>query len=191
MPYFGPSESQSIAEHGHVASGGVALYRSLREGIAWYRAEWQGALPSRLHEGWSTVEPDDALGTPAWSERFRRYLLASSRDPVRSALAEMARGGLGERVAARFLFRLACLDFDLRAAGLAMGGCEHEVRHARCEVPALPLGPEYVGFYADRALARLRERMERLPQRGRPSGARIVERPAWMDRAGVGGGQGG
>jgi hypothetical protein len=111
------------------------------------------------------VGDHDVLGGPAWSKRFEAYLLESPRDPLRIAWAEMSRGSMFDRAGARFLFCLASCDFDPRAAGLAM--CDAQGR-------ALVL-PEFSSWYAEKAIDRLRERMDRLPDREKPSGARILE----------------
>lgn len=141
MPYIGPSESQAIAE----AQVRVSVYRGARDALSWFKDEWQAPIPERLHR--HQVDDGDRLGGPALSERFRRYLLDPPRDDLRRAMLEMATGSLFERVAAHYLFALACRDFDPAAAGLSMSP---------------PLMPEYSTYYAEKAVARLRERMERV-----------------------------
>jgi len=193
VPHIGPSESQSIAEAQArtVAPfpGRSPRYRSVSQALAWFRAEWQASLPQRIHEGWSSVEPDDALGAPAFTQRFLRYLLAGDdgqqRDPLRSALARMRRSGsVFERCGALYLFVLACSDFDPETAGKRMGGrciCQQPEHHERqCPVRTSPILAEYVVWYCEKALERLAEVMEQ-PQRRQ---GRAVERPHWMDRIG-------
>lgn len=165
--YQGPSESQSIAIHG-TRRATSPMYRDVRNAIGWFRFHWTASLPRRLHEGFSTVEPDDVLGAPAWSDRFRRFLTEPSHDPIRQAFDTMARGSLFDRCGAQFLFRLACLDFEPTSAGLAM---------------TPPLLPEYATWYAEKAIARLSQVLARLPEREKPTGARLVDGPppAWIE----------
>src|SRR3990167_7330403 len=109
---IGISESQATAEHGHNRVSTTPMYRELREALTWFRAEWQDALPRRLHEtDPAAIEAGDSLGGAAWTERWRNYLMGEPRDPLRRALAVMLRGPLFDRIGAQFLFRLACLDF--------------------------------------------------------------------------------
>lgn len=163
--YQGPSESQSIAVHGPRSTS--PMYRDVRNAISWFRFHWTGSLPRRLHEGYSTVEPDDALGAPAWTARFRTFLTEASHDPIRQAFETMAHGSLFDRCGAQFLFRLACLDYEPERAGLAM---------------TPPLLPEYATWYAEKAITRLAEVLNHLPEREKPSGARFVAGPppAWI-----------
>ena len=144
MPYIGISESQSSAE---AEVPQVALYADLRAQLAWFRTEWQAALPEKLHLNASQVDDGDHLGGPAMTRRFRDYLTETPRDPLRQAMAEMTKGGLLESSAARFLFVLACQDFDVVAAGYAVRP---------------PITAEYASYYADKAIGRLRERMRML-----------------------------
>jgi len=170
----GISESQAIAQ----AMPQVALHRRLRDALVQFRDLWQEGIPERLHESADHVEPGH-LGGPVMTDRFRRWLLDGPRTPMRLALAEMARGGLADRAGARFLFVLACRDFDVRSAGLAMARCRClDVRHARpadCPAWALPIGPEHVAWYAERAIARALEIMAR-PSRPR-SLYRVCDEP--------------
>ena len=213
-PYIGPSESQAAAEaqaRSATASRPVAgrpvrpvrpvqVYRDLHDALAWFRDAWQDSIEpvQRLHEGFSSVEPGDHHGGPAWHRRFVRYLLdgAEHYDPVRRAWAEMRyKGNLAERTGAAFLFIVACRDFDLRSAGLEMAGhcvcdqvhlpecaCEDPAKgrhqHGPCTDPAMPLFEEYAGWFAERAIARLRWHLDH------PPAARPVGRAEWMDRLG-------
>lgn len=150
-------------------------HRSLREALEWFRAEWQAALPVRLHEGWDSVEPGDVLGAPAWTHKWRLWLSsvdpgddAVPMDPLRRAHMAMTMSeSLWERAGAAYLFRLGCLGFDPLSAGRNMPD-------------RLPV--TYTAWYAEKAIDRLRERMEQ--ERHRPPGR--VERPEWMDRLHIG-----
>lgn len=165
-----PSESQSIAE---AQDRRPRLYRDLSAELAWFRTEWQADLPRRLHESASQVESEDHLGGPRMTDRFAAYIasgvvwlpherpdgevemealrLESPRGRVRHALAAMATSkSLLERVDARFLFALACRDFDVVAAGLSL---------------TPPIMPEHVPFYAQTGIRWLRERMEGMERR--------------------------
>lgn len=212
-PYIGPSESQSAAEAARPARSPAARsafgirpplpvirFRELHDAIAWFRDAWQDVLSrvDRLHEGWSTVEPGDHNGGPAWTDRFARFVVqgAESYDPLRMAWARMRfSGGLQERTGAAFLFVLACRDFDLRSSGMAMFGhcvCPQvhlprctcadpergRHRHGPCPTPAQPLFEEYVGWVALCAISRLRDLVEAPPE------PREVEQPGWMRRMG-------
>lgn len=213
-PYIGPSESQAAAEAearpatiARAAAGRtlrpvrpVQVYRDLHDALAWFKAAWQDAMEpvQRLHEGFSSVEPGDHQGGPAWHRRFVRFLVVGAEhyDPVRVAWAHMRYGGtLAERTGAAYLFVVACRDFDLRSAGLEMAGhcvCSRihlpgcacadpdkgKHQHGACPEPALPLGEEYAAWFAERAIDRLRWRLEH------PPAARPVERAEWMDRLG-------
>ena len=140
------------------------MYRELRDALSWFRAEWQADIPTRLHEGWSTVEPGDAWGAPAWTARFRRYLLTGGTPypgTTRYGLYRMSRGNLLERVGAVYLFKLACLDFEPGLAAMAM---------------TPPLLPEYAPYYCQHALGRLAQVM------AMPEPLREVPRKEWMDR---------
>jgi len=153
-------------------------YRDLREALDWFRAEWQAALPSRIHEH-GAVAPGDLLGGPAWTHRFSAWLsegdapdegapVRPPRDPLRRALWSMSRGSsLWDNAGAAFLFRLACLGYDVERTAAAMPD---------------PLGHLYCGWYAEKAIGRLREVMaqeqRRLPAR--------VDRLEWMDRLHIG-----
>lgn len=151
-------------------------HRSLREALEWFRAEWQAALPVRLHEGWDSVEPGDVLGAPAWTLKWRNWLSsvdpgdgeAPLYDPLRRAhMALTMSDSLWDRAGAAFLFRLGCLGFDPMCA-------------ARNMPDTLPTA--YVAWYTEKAIDRLRERMakERTKEPGK------VERPEWMDRLHIG-----
>lgn len=204
--YIGLSESQSAA----IAAAPpirrarpplpVIKHRELHDAVGWFRDAWQDALTrvDRLHEGWSSVEPEDQNGGPAWHRRFARFVLVGPEtyDPFRIAWARMRyTGGRAERAGAAFLFVLACRDFDLRTAGLAMAGhcvcpqthlpecaCADPARgkhqHGPCSSPSLPLFEEYVGWFAVGAIARLRDLLDHPPD---PT---PVDRPGWMERTG-------
>lgn len=151
-------------------------HRSLREALEWFRAEWQAALPVRLHEGWDSVEPGDVLGAPAWTHKWRTWLASvdpadksvPTMDPLRRAHMAMTMSeSLWERAGAAFLFRLGCLGFDPISAGRNMPD-------------VLPV--TYTAWYTEKAIDRLRERIGQ--ERSKPPGR--VERPEWMDRLGIG-----
>jgi hypothetical protein len=178
----------------------VHVHRELHDALAWFKETWETTLDrvGRLHEGWSTVEPGDRWGTPAWTDRFRRFIVegAETYDPVRMAWARMRfGGGLTDRAGGVFLFILACRDLDVAAAGLAMGGhclckpvhvrtcrCEDPARrghqHGPCPNPSQPLFEEYAAWFAERAIDRLRWYLEHEPE------PRPLDRPAWMERIG-------
>lgn len=174
-------------------------WRSLREAMEWFRAEWQDVLPRRLHEGWSTVEDRDRLGGPTWDERFKSYVFRADGkpneqvEPLREAFAVMRlKGSMFERIGAAYLFALASMDFDINAAALAMGGhcfCLWDVpdkgltmtppHHGRpCPMPSAVLMPEYAGWYTEKAIDRLRERTLQILRRP----PRAIEKPEWIDR---------
>lgn len=213
-PYIGKSEAQAAAEaearperspQARSAFGirpplPVLRFRELHDALAWFKDAWQDALSrvDRLHEGWSTVEPGDHNGGPAWTDRFARFVVqgAESYDPLRMAWARMRfHGGLQERTGAAFLFLLACRDFDLRSSGMAMFGhcvcpqvhlprctCTDPERgrhqHGPCPTPTQPLFEEYVGWVALCAISRLRDLVETPPE------PREVAQPGWMRRIG-------
>lgn len=182
--------------------GIMAAWPSLRAAIGWFRREWQGALPRAMHEGADTVEPEDALGAPALTDRWRSYLLGQAGtgdapEPIRQALRDMATGdNRYERCAAAFLFTMACLDFDPTTAGLRVKGhcmCDPErdedgrflTPHAAvrgCVMRILPLSPEFAPYYAQQAIDRLRERVVKLEKRG----PRALPEPEWKGRLGIG-----
>ncbi len=173
-------------------------WSSLREAMDWFRREWQDVLPRRLHEGWSTVEDKDLLGGPTWDDRFKDYVFRSDGrageqvEPLREAFAVMRlKGNSFERIGAAYLFALASMDFDINGAALAMGGhcfCLWDVpdkgitmtppHHGKpCPMPSAPLMPEYAGWYAEKAIDRLRERTLAILRRP----PRAVEKPDWID----------
>jgi hypothetical protein len=163
----------------------------LRTRLAWYRAIVAADAPLKLHHmdiGW------DATGAPSMTRAFVRYITEEASQ-LQQALATMARGGPSDRTGALYLYLLACSDFDPVTAGQRMVGCHHTPRCAddpgsealrramvpiTCSAPLLPLPDSYAPWYAEKALARLRERLAAKPP------ARKVTRPAWMDRAGIG-----
>lgn len=176
----------------------VVKYRELHDALEWFRDAWETApgKVERLHT--AQVNDGDEWGGPEWHRRFVRFLVdgPETYDAVRMAWARMRyTGGLADRTGAAFLFVLACRDFDLRSSGLAMLGhcvcpqihlpechCENPGRvrhqHGVCPSPSQPLFEEYCAWFAERAIARLRELVES-PPRDQP-----VDRPAWMDRIG-------
>ena len=178
----------------------VVKYRELHDALAWFRDAWETALVpvDRIHEGYSHAGDDHNMGGPAWHQRFVRFLVdgPETYDQLRMAWARMRyNGGLTERTGAAFLFVLACRDFDLRTSGLAMLGhcvcpqvhlpechCDDPGRgrhqHGACPSPSQPLFEEYVAWFAERSINRLRELVEDPPD---PA---PLARPAWMDRIG-------
>ena len=130
-------------------------HASLRDALAWFRWEWQAAMPTVMH---THVEDIGALGGPAWAERFKACLMGRRLrdqpesdaegpmlDPFRACWATMwAKGSLSDQVVAMFLFRLACLDFDWVTTGRTM-------------TPPIP--DAYLTVYVERAIDRLRERL--------------------------------
>lgn len=200
-PRIGPSESQSRA----LAAGRtrrdplpVVKYRELHDALAWFRDVWDAAASrvDRLHT--SQLVDGDGWGAPEWHSRFVRFIVdgAETYDPVRMAWARMRyTGGLPDRTGAVFLFVLACRDLDVRKAGLEMLGhcvcprvhlpdcrCDDPERgrhqHGACPSPSQPIFEEFVAWYAERAIARLRWHVENPPE------ARPRERPEWMNRIG-------
>jgi hypothetical protein len=96
--------------------------------LRWYRTEWQAELGSgRIH-----VQATDPGGDPDWHQRFRDLMAFTESDagnddiqsmrrfPLRWALRSMSRGGRRGHRRARFLFVLACQDFDVHAAARAI-----------------------------------------------------------------------
>ena len=99
--------------------------------LRWYRHEWHAEMGSgRIH-----VAITDAGGDPDWNERFRSlmtYPPEASTDvpgdemsrmrsfPLRWHLRSMARGGKHGYRRARFLFVLACQNFDVLSAARAV-----------------------------------------------------------------------
>lgn len=204
--HIGPSESQSAAmaqgrpvRRPQRPALPVAKHAEVHAALAWFRDVWASTVDvARIHEGFASVEPGDQNGGPAWHRRFVRFIVEGPEtySPVRMAWARMRyRGGLTDRTGAVFLFVLACRDFDLRSAGLEMlGHCvcpaihlpecgcadpeQGRHQHGACPSPSQPLFEEFVPWYAERAINRLREKLDEEPP------ARTVERPAWMDRIG-------
>jgi len=139
------------------------IYRDLRVALEWFKEEWQTDLPEKLHEASVHVSELDHLGGPSMTERFLHYLdsgvlwvgdevwrLERAHGRLRQVLTDMARGSFIERRAARFLFVLACQDFDPERAGMAM-------------TPRLT--SDYSPYYTEKVIARLRERMEQAEER--------------------------
>lgn len=150
-------------------------HRSLALALAWFRAEWQASSPWRLHEHDEEWQKGDVLGAPAWTERWKTWLMevdpddpTPARDPLRRAhLLLRSSESPFDNAGADYLFRLACLDFDMERAALSM-------------VP--PIALPYIPWYAEKAIDRLRERMEAEHHRQAPT----VPRPEWMARLGIG-----
>jgi hypothetical protein len=151
-------------------------HRSLREALEWFRDEWTATHPPKLHEDGETSEPDDVLGAPAWTLRWKRWLSSVDPadpdvpmyDPLRRAHMSLTMSeSLWDRSGAAFVFRLACCGFDPLAAARNMPD---------------PLPVTYVAWYTEKAIDRLREVVAR--ERTRQPGK--VERPEWMDRLGIG-----
>jgi hypothetical protein len=175
-------------------------YRDLHDALDWFRDAWETALTpvARIHEGYTHVADGDHLGGPAWHRRFIRFLVVGAEhyEPVRMAWARMRYSGwLEDRTGAAFLFVLACRDFDVRSAGLEMLGhcvcarvhlpectCSEPDRgrhqHGPCPSPSQPIFEEYVAWYTERAIGRLRWHIEH------PPAPRLLDRPEWMDRIG-------
>lgn len=100
---------------------------SLAALLKWFRTEWQAEMGSgRIH-----VRDTDAGGDPDWHARFRALVelpkvkdgdpvewtgSSSTSLPLRYHLRNMARASHRGRTRAEFLFRLACLDFDVMVA---------------------------------------------------------------------------
>lgn len=140
-------------------------HATLRLALDWFRTEWQAALPSKMHET-DAVEPQSDWGAPAWTDHFRGWIDGPT-DHLRRALAGMVNGNLSERMGAVYLFRLACLDFDILLAASRMEP---------------PLADAYAAWYTEKAIGRLRERVRTVKE----APARPIDRPEWMDRLGIG-----
>lgn len=152
--------------------------KSLLHLVRWFRAEWQAEMGSgRIH-----VRDTDAGGDPEWHARFKAIVEIPVKQgdplewvgsqaphlPMRFYLWKMAKGSERGRRRARFLFRLACTDFDWletarRTSNLAKSMDEH--------------GVDWAEDYAETCLRRLwamyadPERTE-ADQHGRPVGPR-------------------
>lgn len=148
-------------------------YRDLAIALAWFKDEWQASTILRLHD-----IQDDPNGAPEWTERWKRWLEAHDPardaddpwpwDPLRRAhLAMRASDSAFDRAGADYLFRLACLGFDMERAALAMDP---------------PLALPFIAWYAEKAIDRLREKV----QAARTKPASIVPRPEWMARLRIG-----
>lgn len=89
---------------------------ALQELLRWFREAWSAEMPVRLHD--RGTEDD---GAPHWHAAFRSYLTGNEwatdqdgtiRRPIRAHWSQMAgSSGRGGR-RARYLFVLACSDFD-------------------------------------------------------------------------------
>jgi len=151
----GLSESQSQAVYGVAPREPFTPWRSLRLALDDFRAAWQEGIPSKLHESSEVVEPDSVLGAPRMTDRFHAFIEEAPRTPMRRAVQRMIDSmNLTDRVGGRYLFALACRDFDVFAAGLSL---------------TPPLMPEYAPWYAERAIRRADEVSEQVErQRERP-----------------------
>jgi hypothetical protein len=194
---YGQSQVRAQAERMSV----VNEWPAYRSAVGWFKREWQGALPRALHIA-GAVEPEDAYGAPALTDRWRSYLYGQvgsgdTPEPIRAAMGAMAvSGNRYERCAAAFLFVMACMDFDAGKAGLHVSRhclCEPErdesgrflTPHANtraCVMRILPLSPEYAPYYAQQAIERLRERVVMVE--GRPQ--RALPEPEWKSRLQIG-----
>lgn len=150
-------------------------HRSLRLALDWFASEWTASLPVRLHKA-------DVAGdaSPEWSDRWKTWLTAHDEgwkpgedvpppfDPVRRAWLSLRRStSMFDMFVAEYLFRLASMGFDMRAAAVTMDP---------------PLAVPYIPGYTEKAIDRLRERIE--GERRKPPAA--VSRPEWMDRLSIG-----
>lgn len=172
------SEERAQAERMQIES----QWRELRDALAWFRREWTGALPRTLHRSASHVEPGDVQGAPELTDPWRAYIARvdgaeRDPDPIRAAIRSMVTGpNRYDRVGARYLFALACADFDPVKAGQEMHGVcvclsreEHDgspaegIRPAPC--PTLPLSDEYSPWYTVQAIERLRQVVSRRAKR--------------------------
>ena len=88
--------------------------------LAWYRYEVEGGIPRTLHKS-----DLDAGGAPEYSGAFFRYLKANARatnddgditDPIAFWLGAWQNKKGRDARRAKFLYRLARLDFDWREA---------------------------------------------------------------------------
>lgn len=163
------ARSQQQAQEAHRAL--ASPHRSLALALAWFREEWTAATPARVH----AANVVDEMGAPQWTERYRTWLMevdwddpARPRDPLRMAhVAMRASESLFDKYGAEYLFRVACMGWDLLSAATVMDP---------------PIAVPYVAWYAEKAIDRLREKVEL--ERHRP--APKVDRPEWMDRLGIG-----
>lgn len=110
--------------------------------LHWYEEEWTSEVPDRLHT--SAIWQDDglgsAIGSPAWSDPFRRYLEHSAREldedgyflrPVHAALADMSHR---QPLIARLLLRLAWAGFTVDGVELVgEGALPTEYKLVLCE----------------------------------------------------------
>lgn len=148
---------------------------SLLGAIGWFKRQWLDGLPASLHRSGGHVEPDDTAGTPELTGRWRAYiarmddLLEREPEPIRDAIRYMATGpNRYDRLGARYLFALACADFEPVKAGWEMRGvcvCLTAEEHALAPCPAMPISDEYSPWYAERAIERLRQVVMKRAQR--------------------------
>lgn len=112
--------------------------RGLANLLAWFRAEWEAEIPDAIHMRgvWHDREASSALGAPALAPSFSDYLMGSPRRtdhdpredtwtdgavyvrPMHALLARMAGSDPDSEgaYAARWLFRLACMGWDVERA---------------------------------------------------------------------------
>ena len=88
--------------------------------VRWYKSVVADAIPTRLH-----TRDFSEGGTPEWHAAFRAWLMGAPgaldrdgnvKNPYRFWLWRMKGEGRQSRVAADFLYRLACLRYDWLAA---------------------------------------------------------------------------
>lgn len=121
--------------------------------LAWYRSAWQAEMGS----GRTTVHLTDGGGAPEWHPRFAALILSAPVEsdesgnplfPIRYHLQRLyRRSGTRGKHRALFLFKLACLDFDVQATARASspaGWFEH--------------GEAWARDYAELCLSRLYQR---------------------------------
>jgi len=169
------ANARSIAQAEEAERALASPHRSLRLALDWFTHEWTASLPVRLHKA-------DVAGdaSPEWADRWKAWLMAHDEgwqpgedvpppfDPTRRAWLRLRRSSnLFDKFVAEYLFRLASLGFDMRAAARDMDP---------------PIAVPYIPGYTEKAIDRLRERIE--GERRKP--ARTVDRPEWMDRLNIG-----
>ena len=165
---------------------------SLLGQLGWFKRQWLEGLPAALHRSGGHIEPDDVHGSPELTQKWRTYigrmddLSEREPEPVRDAIRYLATGpNRYDRLGARFLFALACADFEPVKAGWEMRGvcvCLSDEEHQLAPCPAMPLSDEYSPWYAERAIERLRQVVMKRAQR-RP-GVRISESQAIAEAGG-------
>ena len=113
--------------------------RTLPELVAWFREALDSETPMTLHKGevWRDygqhASGGSLLGTPAWSEPFRRFIAGSEHEtdvegyfirPLRAALARFRRQ---HPLTSRHLVRLALAQGDLDRHAANIGWSLEEV----------------------------------------------------------------